>query len=344
MDRLSQEVRQLFDRRLWHELTEALLELESAQLLEIWDFIYGFSEKLNQVRVVELAIKAAQNLIGVEGHNFLERLEVTDKQAKLLLQAALASKYLEAGDASRALTLLDQVHQQVEEQSDLDQSIYSQLYKHLALAHQAKGHRDQFYRFGLQYLAYTPPSKIPNVQQFSVDLALAVLLSENIFNLGELLEQPVIKQLQGTQSEWIYTLLALCNDGKVEEFEAAVRSQQASSELSADLPSLLVKVRILSLIDLIFTSGEWLLTFSQVAQTARTSEDEAEYLLMKAMAKGLLKGEIDEVERKVKVSYILPRALNGQQLSVLQQRVVDWKASIQTVVNHLEDQAKELFD
>mmetsp|Transcript_19291 Transcript_19291/g.35460 ORF Transcript_19291/g.35460 Transcript_19291/m.35460 type:complete len:345 (-) Transcript_19291:3328-4362(-) len=344
MERLSLEVRHLYDRRLWHELTEALLEFESAQLLEIWDFIYGFSEKLNQVRVVELAIKAAQILIGAEGHGFLERLEMTDKQAKLLLQAALGSKYLEAGDASKALVLLDQVHQQVDDMADLDQSIYSQLYKNLALAHQAKGHRELFYRFGLQYLAYTPPSKIANAQQFSVDLALAVLLSENIYNLGELLEQPVIKQLQGTESEWIYTLLSLCNAGKVEEFEHAVRTQHASDELLSELPALLTKVRILSLIDLIFTSGLWVLNFSQVAQTFRTTEDDAEYLLMKAMAKGLIKGEIDEVERKVKVSYILPRALDSEHLALLQRRVVDWKASIQQVVNHLEDQAKELFD
>lgn len=344
MERLSQEVRHLFERRLWHELTEALLELESSQLLEIWDFIYGFSEKLNQVRVVELAIRAAQNLIGAEGQEFLQRLEVSDKQAKLLLQAALASKYLEAGDATQALVLLDQVHQQVDQQSDVDQSIYSQLYKHLALAHQAKGHRDQFYRFGLQYLAYTPPSKIVNVQQFSVDLALAVLLSDNIFNLGELLEQPIIKQLQGTESEWIYSLLSLCNAGKVQEFEAAVRGHQASAGLISDLPTLLIKVRILALVELIFTSGQWVLPFSQVAQTVYTSEDEAEYLLMKAMAKGLIRGEIDEVERKVKVTYILPRALDSEHLAVLQSRVVDWRTSIQTVVNHLEDQAKELFD
>jgi 26S proteasome regulatory subunit N9 len=344
MERLSPDVRTLYERRLWHELTEALLELESSHLLEIWDFVYSFSEKLNQVRLVELAIKAASTLTGAEGHGFLERLTLSDKQASLLLQAALATKYLEAGDASKALALLEQVHQQVEEQGDLDQSIYSQLYKSLALAHQAKGHREQFYRFGLQYLAYTPPSKIANAQQFSVDLALAVLLSESIFNLGELLEQPVIKQLQGTQSEWIYTLLSLCNSGRVAEFEAAVKSQPSSSELVSELPSLLIKVRILALIEQIFTSGQWVLTFSQVAETTHTSEDESEFLLMKAMAKGLIRGEIDEVQRKVKISYILPRALDSEHLGVIQRRVVDWRSSIQTVVNHLEDQAKELFD
>jgi 26S proteasome regulatory subunit N9 len=86
------------------------------------------------------------------------------------------------------------------------------------------------------------------------------------------------------------------------------------------------------------------LTFSQVAETTHTSEDESEFLLMKAMAKGLIRGEIDEVQRKVKISYILPRALDSEHLGVIQRRVVDWRSSIQTVVNHLEDQAKELFD
>jgi 26S proteasome regulatory subunit N9 len=49
-----------------------------------------------------------------------------------------------------------------------------------------------------------------------------------------------------------------------------------------------------------------------------------EWLLMKAMALGLVKGKIDEVESFVKVTWIQPRVLDVTQLAAVNDQLAIW--------------------
>lgn len=78
-----------------------------------------------------------------------------------------------------------------------------------------------------------------------------MLLSETIYNIGELLEQPILSGLKGTQNEWIYDILNLVNDGKVLEFQAKLPSLPPA--LQSD--KILQKIRIIALMERVFRSN-----------------------------------------------------------------------------------------
>jgi len=56
------------------------------------------------------------------------------------------------------------------------------------------------------------------------------------------------------------------------------------------------------------------LSFADIAKTTRLHEDQVEILVMKAIAKGLVDGTIDEVAKTVHLTRVQPRVLNRQQV------------------------------
>ena len=46
-----------------------------------------------------------------------------------------------------------------------------------------------------------------------VQMAISVLVSDEIYNFSELLEQPLLASLKNTQYAWLYELLEIFNKG-----------------------------------------------------------------------------------------------------------------------------------
>jgi 26S proteasome regulatory subunit N9 len=107
-----------------------------------------------------------------------------------------------------------------------------------------------------------------------------------------------------------------------------------------------MKTRIISIMELIFSKkkSDWQITFGELAQTARIQEAEVEWMLMKAMALGLLKGKIDEVARTVSFTYVQPRVLDTNRTTMLNERMKEWKNTVNMVLTKLEADSRELFD
>jgi 26S proteasome regulatory subunit N9 len=57
------------------------------------------------------------------------------------------------------------------------------------------------------------------------------------------------------------------------------------------------------------------LTFKEIGQITNLKEDQVEALVMKAIAKGLVNGAIDEVSRTVHMTWVQPRVLDREQVS-----------------------------
>ena len=49
---------------------------------------------------------------------------------------------------------------------------------------------------------------------------------------------------------------------------------------------------------------------------------------MRALSLGLLRGSIDEVDGIFTVAWVQPRILNKEQISQLNQKLVDWEAKV----------------
>lgn len=96
--------------------------------------------------------------------------------------------------------------------------------------------------------------------------------------------------------------------------------------------------------EFVFRNNNWELTFDEVAGIMNTPLGDVEWLLMKAMSLELVKGEINEVDKKVKITWLQPRVLDLDRIGVLAQTVGDWRNTVNSVLNYLENQAKELLD
>lgn len=59
-------------------------------------------------------------------------------------------------------------------------------------------------------------------------MGVAVLLSKDIYNFSEMLEQPLLQSLKDTPYAWVYTLLNIFNRGDIKEYAAFKASTEAS--------------------------------------------------------------------------------------------------------------------
>lgn len=340
MDQLSPDIRALYEKRLWHELTDELMTLDEHALSNVWPSIIQFSTRLNQVKLVLLAIKASEWQDPATARVFLENVQATDLQSGLLLRIAIGNQSLRQGNISEATQILEAGQKEVETLSDLDSVLYSHLYAGLAQVHKVKNNPELFYRYTLQYLAYTPPEDVKDRENLAYQLAIAVLVSEKIYNFGELMQQPLFKSLEGSGHNWIYEILHICDQGNVKEFEA--RYPTFPQELQT--PELIKKVKILAVMEHIFKHDKWQLDFQELAGVMNVPQSDIEWLLMRAMALELIKGEIDEVSKTVRITWLQPRVLDTSRVSLIQNRLGEWKRTVNEVVKHLEDQSKELLE
>ena len=340
METLPQEIRLLHEKRLWHELTEALLQLDSTTISSIWSAITQFHERLNKTKLVLLAMKAIEVQDPTTAFVFLDTLQIHDEQASILLSIAKSAQHLRVQSISEAQFLLEDVLKQVERQNDLESVIYSNLYGTLAQLYALKANHELFYRYSLQYLAYTPAGDVKDPETLAYKLAVSVLLAESVYNLGELITQPVLKSLENSKNAWLYQLIHLCYAGKVKEIEEKFSS--LPDELKVD--GFVRKARILAMLEYVFVGNKRSLTFNELANVMNVGQKDVEHLVMKAMALGLIRGEIDEVDQVVSISWLQPRVLDEQRIELLNKRMTDWKGTICNVLRHLEDRSKELLE
>ena len=54
--------------------------------------------------------------------------------------------------------------------------------------------------------------------QLLYEMAVAVLVSDQIYNFSELLEQPMLATLRDSQHAWLYNLLEIFNKGDIPQF------------------------------------------------------------------------------------------------------------------------------
>lgn len=62
---------------------------------------------------------------------------------------------------------------------------------------------------------------------------------------------------------------------------------------------------------------------------------------MRAMSLELIRGEIDEIEQTITVSWVQPRVLTSAQVANMAQLLQGWKTQVSTTLTFLEAEAPE---
>lgn len=263
--------------------------------------------------------------------------------ATLFCKVSVAEKYLSLGEYNKCLDLLEEVEDSLKALNDVDQIVYSELYKTLALYYRRKEKYSEFYQNGLQFLAYTPSEELSETEkrEWCINMGKAILLGKDIYNIAELLEKDILKSLIGTDYEWLYEILKTLDSANITNFEECLIKYHAliteNEDISKNENQLQQKIRILAFLELIFhrDKGDRNLDFSLISEVTKLPLDDVELLVMKAMSLGLVKGIIDQVDQIVRISWVKPRLLSKDKIRIMSDKLTRWDDQIKATLDIL---------
>ena len=125
-------------------------------------------------------------------------------------------------DIGKCLPIMEALRKQIEGNKDVEQYLYSSYYKLAMLYYKKKQKWRLFFTNALQHLAYTNEEEMNDREkiEMSYEMALAAVVSKDIYNFSELLEQPLMKSLDASEYAWIYRLIQIFNRGDIKEYNA----------------------------------------------------------------------------------------------------------------------------
>ena len=373
-------------QKLWHQLTLLLLDFynntqknnqkfqDSNTFLGIYQqVVLKVRSKLNELAVARMASAVAfaclendpdaakallqdKDFTSSSGSQMYTQLYVTSRLTLLELSSSssatspdsLASCYariqenakrlaeLPHEDASTSIMLVNQAHYQA------SMTYYKQV-----------GPPEAFYEQAILYLNYyeSKSTKQEEEEALAVDICLAALVGDGVYNLGQVVTNPVLLKLKGsTQNKWLLELLHGMWAGNVPAYRTLVQQTyakeiQATPTLANALPALEEKMTLCALLQMVFDtpSAERTLSFADIAGRLEIALDQVEWVVMRAFSVGLLKGSIHQVAQEVHISWMLPRVLDAAQMTELAQRFEQWATTVQTTQSTIQDQHPALL-
>ncbi|KAI6242948.1 26S proteasome non-ATPase regulatory subunit 13 [Aphelenchoides fujianensis] len=356
----SSEVAEIFQvleknyvKKLWHQVaveTKKVVNnpafVAEIDLKDFYDnFIHEFELRINPYELVEITAKKPSI--------FLEKIEKTvkrDKQAHVRVYAAQIELHLKNKDANGKCVDVGNVRNMIETaQKALDEltgvtPVHATFYKVSAIYLREIGNFAGYYREALRYLG------CEDIQRLTADerhmqamlLGFAALLGENIYNFGELLAHPILKSLEKSAEAWLVDVLFAFNAGDLEKFREYEKHWNQWPDIVSHREMLESKIRLLCLMEAndLFSlqiainrpSKERYISFTEISKRAFVDVNKVEFLVMKALSKGLVRGSIDQVERTVNIT---SRAWpTGSE---------DWRRDVQKMEGLVSDNAKEIL-
>jgi len=359
---LAQEWSQLDDlytRRLWHQLTIKMLSfvknpaLQKGKLLvELYEnFIQDFEMRMNPLSFAEIiVIVTSQITVPQDAVNFLTKQEPKVKghvEALALFKISKGSIHLLKEDnIPAAKTVIEEV-EEILAAVDGVSSVHGRFYLLQSELFKKINDTAGYYKSALKFLGCTDLSTLSAEEQriHARNLILAALTGEGIFNFGELLAHPILASLENTEEQWYFSVLKAFNKGDIKEFESYRYRWKTCQPLMDHQDLLREKITLLCLMEMTFqrVATERQLSFLEIAEAAKIPENQVEIYVMKAIAKGLIKGAIDEVGRKVHMTWVLPRVLNRQQIGGMISRLDTWKTEIKQVEVLMEENGADIL-
>jgi len=354
------QIEDFHTRRLWHQLTQVLLKLVqkpevSGQLKEIYENVISeFETKLNPLSLVQILIPVVGAMEDKdEALAFVEKVAnkvkgAKDKEAYILTKVITADIQLNHyKNKDKVKELVEEIETLLDEVEGVDY-VHSKFYLMASDLHKQDANYAEYYRSSLRFLGCTDLATLSQQEQASqaYHLCLAALLGKDIFNFGELLAHAILLSLKDTPQQWVVELLTAFNSGDVGRYEAMQPAWSAVPDLVANKAVLGNKICLLALMEMTFRrpSTDRLLSFDAIAAQTKIPVDQVEFLVMRALAKGLVKGSIDQVDRTVNLTWVQPRVLDKDQLKTLMGKISNLTGSIRTMENMIENNASEILN
>ncbi|RYP40361.1 hypothetical protein DL768_010632 [Monosporascus sp. mg162] len=347
-----------WERKLWHQLTDALLEFfnhpaSAPQRLQFYKvFILKFADKINQLKLVDLGLMAATQCR--DDQERLTFLTVLAKQvdnensqdAFVYATVAVARVRLDLRDLEGSRKDLDDAERILESFDSVETKVHASFYRVNADYYQAKADFASYYRNALLYLACIELSALAPEErrERAYNLGIAALVSDSIYNFGELLQHPILAALTGDHA-WLHELLVAFNRGDLTAYDLLRGHIDSNPLLREHDDEIRQKIYLAALTESVFRRAphERAMTFAAISADTKVRKDEIEHLVMKALSLGLVRGTIDEVDELVNFTWVQPRVLDMTQIASMAQRLGEWGENVNKLGNWIEATGQDIW-
>jgi len=144
-------------------------------------------------------------------------------------------------------------------------------------------------------------------------------------------------------------MLAAFNTGDVAAYNSLTQScsdkLNAQPALVANAQKLREKIALMALLDIVWKHSESsrIIPFEDIAARAEVALNEVEFLLMRALSLGLIKGVIDQVAGNIRITWVQARVLDGPQIKALAGRLDKWSQNVYKALTTMETEVPELL-
>jgi len=359
------ELGELFTRKLWHQLTDALEAFLSDRsnargnadgFLELYEqFLARFESKLNQIRLANLLQLIARSLSDPsQAIDFLQtRLQERTRlgsDASLCLELDTVLLRLQLGLLDEAKNGLDAAQETIDASPPSEAVVFSKLYKASAEYRKSAGPPEAYYANALMFLSYSSVEDLSEEERYSLatDMSLAAITGDGVYNFGEVIATPILAYLENTPNQWLRDLIFALHRGDIEAFNTVVdafREQYfGQTALKSRHEFVKQKVVLLSLMTMVFErpAHERAVSFAAIAERTKLPLDQVEWVVMRAMSLGLIRGTMDQVDQVLSVTWVQPRVLDREQIAGMATRIDSWITRVREAQMYIQDSSPEL--
>ncbi|KAG7276845.1 hypothetical protein CRUP_007982 [Coryphaenoides rupestris] len=328
---------EFYNKKLWHQLTLKLGDFVKDPcfktgdgLIQLYEnFLNDFEHRINPLSLVEIILYVARQMSDPkDAITFLEKTREkvkSSEEAVILCKTTIGGLKLEINDLPATKKIIEEVEEILNNLPGVT-SVHGRFYDLSSKYYRIIGNHASYYKDALRYLGCVDIKDLPETekQERAFTLGLAGLLGEGVYNFGELLMHPVLESLRSTDKQWLIDTLYAFNGGNVEKFQSfkSAWGQQMTFTRPANNRQL---------------------TFQEIGQSAKIPVNEVELLVMKALSVGLIKGNIDEVDQKVQMTWVQPRVLDVQQIKGMKERLDFWCGDVKNMAMLVEQQAHDIL-
>uniref|UniRef100_A0A669DVH1 26S proteasome non-ATPase regulatory subunit 13 n=1 Tax=Oreochromis niloticus TaxID=8128 RepID=A0A669DVH1_ORENI len=287
------------------------------------NFISDFEHRINPLSLVEILLFVARQMSDQkDAIVFLEKTREkvkSSEEAVILCKTAIGNLRLEINDVPATKKEIEEIEETLNNLPGVT-SVHGRFYDLSSKYYRLVGDHAAYYKDALRYLGCVDIRCFPETerQERAFTLGLAGLLGEGVYNFGELLMHPVLESLRNTDKQWLIDTLYAFNAGNVEKFQSLKSAWGQQPDLASQEGKLMQKIQLLCVM-------------------------EVELLVMKALSVGLIKGNIDEVDQKVQMTWVQPRVLDLQQIKGMKERLDFWCGDVKNMAMLVEQQAHDIL-
>lgn len=171
------------------------------------------------------------------------------------------------------------------------------------------------------------------------------MVSDTIYNFGELLLHPILDSLKSTPHAWLRELLFAFNRGDLKAFEALAGNISKNDLLRQHRVFLHQKISLSALTEAVFRRPphDRSMSFLTIRDETNVQTDEIEHLIMKALSLGLLRGTIDQAAQRANINWVQPKVLDMKQIEGMRTRLREWDSNVNQLGTWMESVGKDVW-